>query len=176
VVEGRQFPDPTALLVRIISGPAVDPAGLTRTERWTRAVEMGQDVTDEYIREAAGSGKADSSRREPTGDPRKVMVIYGRDNVVQSSIFHFLRDLSLQPLEWSQLVALTGTATPYIGDVLDAAFNTARAAVVVLSPDEEVRLREPLRGEDDPADPELQSRPNVFFELVWPWLGSRKTP
>lgn len=163
VIEGRQFPDPTKVTLRIIRGPTIE-RGRTPTDTWIDAVRLGEDVTDEYIREPPGSRRAPTPEREPKGDPRKVMVVHGRDEVVRTSIFQILRALSLEPLEWSTLVALTGTPAPYIGQVLDKAFDTARAAVVVLSPDEEVRLRAGLRGADDPDTFALQSRPNVFLE------------
>jgi hypothetical protein len=41
-----------------------------------------------------------------------------------------------QPNEWSQALASTGSPSPYIGEVLDTAFNMARAIVVLTTPDE----------------------------------------
>ena len=46
--------------------------------------------------------------------------------------------------------------------------------VVLMTPDDEVRLKEELRKEDDPAyESELtgQARANVLFEQVWPLVG-----
>jgi predicted nucleotide-binding protein len=164
VLDGRQFADLSKVQIRILEGPSVD-AGGTRSERWQTAVRASTDVTNELIREPAGSANAASpSQRHALGDPRKVMVIHGRDAEAASSMFQFLRALSLEPLEWSSLVAQTQSGTPYVGDVLDAAFGVARAAVVVLTPDEEVRLRTALRGERDAFTVRLQARPNVFYE------------
>ena len=62
---------------------------------------------------------------------------------------------------------LTGKASPYIGEVLNAAFNGAQAVVVVLSGDDEARLRDALHGDDEPAHETTltpQARPNVLFE------------
>lgn len=95
-------------------------------------------------------------------DRRAVFVIHGRDSRLRESLFQFLRAIDLRPLEWSQLVADFGEGVPYIGDLLDRAFATAQAVVVLMSPDEEVSLRDELaRG-----DPEVgrQARPNVLFE------------
>jgi predicted nucleotide-binding protein len=62
---------------------------------------------------------------------------------------------------------MTGKGSPYIGEVLDAAFRTAQAVVVLLTPDDEVRLKAELLSAGDP-DVErqltLQARPNVLFE------------
>jgi predicted nucleotide-binding protein len=164
VLGGAQFP-PAESRVRIIQGRAVPEGGAySRSDLWRIAKEHARDVTDRFIREPAGSAQAPSSPPEPTGDPRKVMVIHGRDAEARDAMFQLLRALSLNPLEWSSLVAETRTGTPYVGEVLDKAFAIARAAVVLLTPDEEVRLRPALQGQGDLAAPSLQARPNVFYE------------
>jgi len=50
---------------------------------------------------------------------------------------------------------------------LDAAFTAARAVVVLMSGDDEVQLREPLRAASDENFESVltpQARPNVLFE------------
>jgi predicted nucleotide-binding protein len=82
-------------------------------------------------------------------------------------MFEFLRALDLAPLEWSQLVSFTQEGSPYVGGVLERAFEVAQAAVVIFSPDDEARLAERLWAEDersDETDFRGQARPNVFFE------------
>ncbi|MER7556792.1 TIR domain-containing protein [Nocardioides sp. NPDC126508] len=102
---------------------------------------------------------------ETNPDPRSVFVVHGRNEAVRRSMFDFLRAINLQPIEWSTALAFTGTASPYIGDVLEAAFVRAAAVVVLFTPDEIAYLREDLsyHGEAD-ARPQLQARPNVLFE------------
>lgn len=99
-------------------------------------------------------------------DPRKVFVVHGRNLVARDSMFAFLRSLGLQPIEWEQAVQLTGTGSPYIGDVLDAAFAEAQAIVVLITPDEISYLRADFaQGDHDPeTEPAAQARPNVLFE------------
>lgn len=94
------------------------------------------------------------------------MVVHGRDLPLRDSLFAFLRALDLMPLEWSHLVSLTGQGSPYIGEVLDHAFRIAQAAVILVSPDDEARLRECFRDEHESSEVQLQgqARPNVFFE------------
>jgi hypothetical protein len=48
-------------------------------------------------------------------------------------MFEFLCALGLQPIEWSQAVKATRTGTPYVGQVLDAAFARAAAACLPLA-------------------------------------------
>jgi len=103
----------------------------------------------------------------PPTDSSVVFVVHGRDQRLRKAIFDFLRALGLKPLEWSEAVSLTGTASPYVGQVLDVAFAHAQAVVVLMTPDDEARLREDLQRGDDPLhERELtgQARPNVLFE------------
>lgn len=95
------------------------------------------------------------------------MVAYGRDDRLREDLFSFLRAIGLDPLEWSQMVALTGKSSPYTGEVIDAAFRYAQAVVVLLSPDDVVRLRDDLLKPEDPDSERkltFQPRPNVLFE------------
>lgn len=101
-----------------------------------------------------------------TVDPRGVWVVHGRNESARKGIFDFLRSVDLHPMEWSQAVRATGSAAPYIGDVLDKAFDQAQAVVVLFTPDEVAYLRkEYASGDgDDQVEPKGQARPNVLFE------------
>jgi predicted nucleotide-binding protein len=100
-------------------------------------------------------------------DPAKVFVVHGRNDNANKAIFSFLRSIGLRPLEWSQILASMNVGSPYIGDILDHAFLQAQAVVVLLTPDDEARLRESLRKPDE-QEHEInltqQARPNVLFE------------
>jgi predicted nucleotide-binding protein len=109
-----------------------------------------------------------TDKPEAIGDKsRRVFVIHGRDERLRTAIFTFLRALGLEPLEWTVAIQLTGKASPYIGEILEAAFNHAQAVAVLLSPDDEARLRADLLQPDDPPIEKIlagQPRPNVLFE------------
>ncbi len=81
-------------------------------------------------------------------------------------MFEFLRSINLAPMEWTRAVALTGVESPYIGQVLDAAFEQAQAIVVLQTPDEIAYLQPRYgNGDHDPeTQPAPQARPNVLFE------------
>jgi hypothetical protein len=82
-------------------------------------------------------------------------------------MFSFLRSLALQPIEWTQAVKETKKAAPYVGEVLAAAFRRAAAVIVLLTPDDEARLRKRfLKPSDKAHERELtgQARLNVIFE------------
>lgn len=100
-------------------------------------------------------------------DRRKVFVVHGRDSEAQVALFDFLRALGLEPMVWEDVVALTGTGSPWIFDVLVRGFQEAQAAVVLLTPDDEARLHVHLRGQNEPPhETQLtcQPRPNVLIE------------
>ncbi|MFE5723792.1 CATRA conflict system CASPASE/TPR repeat-associated protein [Streptomyces erythrochromogenes] len=107
----------------------------------------------------------------PYGGPdasRNVFVVYGRDEPVRCAVFDFLRALGLNPLEWEELVALTGKATPTLGEAVARALPLAGAVVVLLTPDDVVGLHPDLhepRESRAEKGPSLQARPNVLLEL-----------
>jgi len=105
------------------------------------------------------------------GDQREVWVVHGRDEKARVGIFNFLRAIDLRPIEWSQAVEeavkATGQGSPHIGEILEIAFSKNRAVVVLMTPDDEARLRDLFRNPSDPVH-EIrltgQARPNVIFE------------
>ena len=130
-------------------------------EEWARAVATPDPVLDA---EAADSADARETADVP---PKAVFVVYGRNDEARAAMFEFLTALGLEPLTWEKLLATTGGAAPYVGEVLTAGFRVATAVVVVLTPDDEARLRPSLQGPRDPRyEKELtpQARPNVLFE------------
>lgn len=98
-------------------------------------------------------------------DPKKVFVIHGRNEIARKGLFTFLRAIGLSPIEWSEAISYTGAGSPYIGDVLDAAFQRAQAVVVLQTPDDVAYLHESLAEAGDPeTHPQMQPRPNVLYE------------
>jgi predicted nucleotide-binding protein/DNA-binding MarR family transcriptional regulator len=98
---------------------------------------------------------------------QRVFVVHGRNEELRKSMFDFLRSIGLKPIEWGQAIQMTGETAPFIGDILDAAFLHAQAVVVLLSGDDEARLRSEYYSEKMPEyEKNLtpQSRPNVLFE------------
>jgi len=116
------------------------------------------------------SKTAFKAKRPTTTQQRRgttVFVVHGRDLAAREAVFAFLRSLSLRPLEWTQALKLTGKGSPYVGEVLDAAFREAAAIIVLLTPDDEARLNSVFLTSRDPKhERELtgQARPNVLFE------------
>lgn len=122
--------------------------------------------------EPAAAPDADDSDRD-----RTVFVVYGRNDSARQAMFDFLAAAGLEPLDWEKLLAATGEGSPYIGDVLEAGFPMAQAVVVLLTPDDEARIRPAFRHPRDPRyETELtpQARPNVLFEAGMAFISHPK--
>jgi predicted nucleotide-binding protein len=114
----------------------------------------------------AGTAEEASSNASRVTEEDKVFVVHGRNTIARDGMFDFLRAIRLHPIDWSEAVRLTGKGSPYIGEVLDAAFAEARAVVVLMTPDEVAYLRNEYAYRPDERDlqPSGQPRPNVLFE------------
>jgi predicted nucleotide-binding protein len=117
------------------------------------------------------AGRSSAKKRRPSIALKRrgttVFVVHGRDLAAREAVFAFLRSLNLRPLEWTQALKLTRKGSPYLGEVLDAAFREAAAIIVLLTPDDDAKLRTAFLGPRDPKhERELtgQARPNVLFE------------
>lgn len=154
------------LLPLVRAEQAASNAIVDISDEWFVA-DRGFDVTDEFITAPPGSGRNSSGQPPKVQDARDVFVVHGRNLKARDSLFEFLRSIGLHPIEWSEAVVAAKKPSPYVGEVLDAAFSLAQAVVVLMTPDDEARLREPFRKADDPAyETQLtpQARPNVLFE------------
>ena len=96
-----------------------------------------------------------------------VFVVHGRDTKARKELSAFLRSLHVDVLEWNKAMALTKKASPYIGEVIDAAFDRVQAIVVMLTPDDEAKLKDAFIGKhEEPFEKKLtgQPRQNVLLE------------
>ena len=130
---------------RHVANGILDLAGPSDAQR---IANKGEDVTDEFILGPPGSdtqtNDQSTNQSRPPLETHSVFVVSGRNEKARKAIFEFLRSIGLDPIEWSEAVNATGKATPYIGEILDAAFSRAHAIVVLFTPDDEAKLREPF--------------------------------
>lgn len=149
------------------------PVRTSRSDDWYIA-DKGRDVTDDEITAPPGpvlapapvSGATDAVPASGP-DPRSVFVVHGRNSDARNAMFTFLRALRLEPIEWNEAVLATGRPNPYVGQVLDAAFARAQTVLVLMTPDDEARLRDRFHEPGDPpheTSVTSQARPNVIFE------------
>ncbi len=100
-------------------------------------------------------------------DHRTVFVVHGRNEVLRRSMFTFLRSIGLEPIEWSEAVKWTGSGSPHVAEILDAALSRAQAIIVLMTPDDEAKLRDEFQSDNDPLHEKNltpQARTNVIFE------------
>ncbi|MGC5011988.1 TIR domain-containing protein [Streptosporangium sp. DT93] len=121
-----------------------------------RATTYGYEPTPEQ-----GSRRGSTN---PGVNERAVFVVHGRDSQARKSIFDLLRRMGLHPLEWESIVRDTGSGSPYLGDVVRHAFTMVQAVVVLLTPDDIVRLHPSLHENQFDREMQCQARPNVLFE------------
>jgi predicted nucleotide-binding protein len=142
---------------RAVSETDVAPASAAPRTLPARTVERLERTT----------ARENPRRRPKPKDPRKVIVVYGRDIKLRDALYAFLRAIGLDPIEWGQGMHATGKPTPSIPQTLDAMFREGAAVVVLLSPDDLVvlapRLRRPKESKRETTRLG-QARPNVFFE------------
>lgn len=152
--------------------------------RMTRDAQPGQpDTADVHPAEVANyqkggwivkspvesdlNGHTKTAVKEPSKNTKKVFVVHGRNEMARKAMFSFLRSLSLDPIEWSEAVSYTEKGTPYIGEVLEHAFNEAQAVVVLFTGDDICKLSKQYLNENNAEHESTftpQARPNVLFE------------
>jgi len=100
-------------------------------------------------------------------DTRRVFVVHGRNHLARDAMFEFLRAVDLDPLEWSEAVRATARTNPGVLEVVETGMKLAHAVVVLMTADDEARLRPQFIRSGDPVEdvgPTPQARPNVLFE------------
>lgn len=161
--------DSTRAEIRVIE--TEDPAG---TDRFNDLLEAGgdngQEVTNTFITGPAG-WRAGSPAEEPAPpssasglrDKTRVMVVHGRNGAARDAMFVFLRALGLDPVEWEEAVAETGTASPHNLEAVRAAMDMSQAVVVLLTAEDQAGLL-PALGDGDDQLLRGQPRQNVMLE------------
>ncbi|MFH1821911.1 MAG: nucleotide-binding protein [Methanobacteriota archaeon] len=134
-------------------------------------LESLRDLLNERLADMAGASPTPApsakERHENNIDPKKIFVVHGRNLSARNAIFEFLRAINLNPIEWSQATAMSQKGSPYVGEILEAAFSKAQAVLVLITGDDEAKLREQfIENNDHIYEKELtiQARPNVLFE------------
>lgn len=140
-----------------------------------RAEMRGHVVAQVQIDEPVPAAPASVIKREPVKlkvKPAKnntLFVVHGRDTELNENMFSLLRALGLNPIEWSKAVAKTKGNNPDVDKIIGGQMKTVQGIIVLISPDEEARLKAKFCDPDMPAERTLQNqaRPNVLFEAGW---------
>jgi predicted nucleotide-binding protein len=160
---------------RSIASAAIDQVLVYETDElvegagsagWDVAQRTGRDHTDQWI--TGPPGHADQTTIDAPGisrNPRRVMIVHGRNTAALDALRAFLQSLGLEPILWEDAIQETGEGSPHNLDAVSAALSIAQAVVVLFTAEDEARLLEQL-PESSPGDHELkgQPRPNVLLE------------
>jgi hypothetical protein len=113
--------------------------------------ELEAQIADEEVK--------DEEVSEPEPENKHVVfIVHGRDKETLRKVIEYLEDNGLEPLTFAEAKSLVDTSVPTILQVVDKGMSEAQAVLVLLTPDDEVRLKE--GGEELTG----QARPNVIFE------------
>jgi predicted nucleotide-binding protein len=98
-----------------------------------------------------------------------VFVVHGRDSKLRDSMYEFLGALGLKAQEWGHAIrAARGRGgNPYVNDAVTKIMDQAQAIVVLLTPDDEVKLKAQFVVPSErlaESTARGQARPNVIFE------------
>jgi predicted nucleotide-binding protein len=124
-------------------------------------------TTDVIEEEIAKLSDQEEGKMNDSSDPKKVFVVHGRNHSARDAIVAILRSMELEPIGWTQAIALTGSATPTTYDVVQAGLSAAQVVIVLLTGDDHARLADEYHKSSDPEDEKKlmpQARPNVIFE------------
>lgn len=127
------------------------------------------DVISEMKKIALQTSPAEQTtpRRLPEDLNKRVFVIHGRNLIARDAMFSFLRKIGLYSIEWHEALQTFGRPNAYIMNIINSAFDDAQAVIVLLTGDDETRLRERFWREDEndyEKQYQFQARPNVLFE------------
>ena len=165
-INGRTIHMPDLERIRVYATDWSLPYPATDID-WESIPEVTRDFFSLAPGTDAEAASSPASVQRPAADSREVFVVHGRNEAARDAMFQFLRAVGLDPLEWSEARQRTREGSPYIGDILNVAFRDAHAVIVLLTPDDEARLREPLHSDNEPPHEVVlmgQARPNVLFE------------
>ena len=96
-------------------------------------------------------------------DRNDVMVIYGHDQEANTALFEWLRAIGLRPKEWSQLIQLSGSASP-LTPARYSNMHSGMSRQWWRSSPPTSMSGQPIRGRQQGGAWRLQARPNVLIE------------
>lgn len=110
-----------------------------------------------------------TAKSEPVTKNNSIFVVHGRDSALTNDMYDFLGSIGLNAIEWNEAIkGAKGGANPIVGDVINQAMKKAQGIMVLLSPDEDAKLKNKFASLKDKKiglnKLDSQPRPNVIFE------------
>ncbi|MDW3191646.1 MAG: nucleotide-binding protein [Cytophagales bacterium] len=96
-----------------------------------------------------------------------IFLIHGRNDGIKKQLAILLNKLKINYKDWSSYLDTIKKSAPLTTEILDTAFKEATIFLVLLTPDDEVRLNPNFLNSNDSLEEQnirLQARPNVIFE------------
>lgn len=112
------------------------------------------------------ASKAPNSPSQLSEKSKRVFIVHGRNDQIVEAVAIMVRSIGLEALDFGKVRLAQSFRGRYIGEVLDHAFDTAQAILVIVSGEEKARLRARFAiSQDFPLRAERQPRPNVLIEI-----------
>lgn len=131
------------------------------------AVKLAEPRIGPDLMQTDQQGKAMSIVIERKIDQRRIFLVHGRNKKAHDQMMVFLRSLDLDPWDFDRAVGSIPHGSPHIGDVLKWAFENTSCVLVLITGDDDAKLKEELWLPDEKADEKKvqpQPRLNVVFE------------
>lgn len=138
----------------------------TLDEYWTIRTSQNPDLDRKRGKMNDMSAPSGPDAGVPSGDPRKVFLVHGRNAAAESAMREFLYALDLNVIGWTDAAneaRVKVNRQPYTLEVVAAGLQAARAVVVLFTPDDLVRL-DPRVSRSQETELAGQARPNVVLE------------
>jgi predicted nucleotide-binding protein len=111
--------------------------------------------------------KSETYKEKIIKNSKSVFVIQGRNTKINKSMFDFLRAIGLQPKEWTEIKLTLKEGSPKTWDILKRGFLEAVAFIVIMTPDDEAKVKDEFsKPDDDDFEKKLTPQPrlNVILE------------
>ncbi len=130
-------------------------------------IKSAADVTNDWIKGPPGekaAEKVEVADEDERRDPKRVMVVHGRNQAARNAMFTFLRAIGLEPIEWDEAVAETGKGSPHNLEAVRSAMEVGQAVVVILTAEDQAGILPTLAAEGEDLGLRGQPRQNVILE------------
>ncbi len=128
-----------------------------------------KNAHQQYIKENQNENiyGVEETMNEVNIDHKRIFLVHGRDKQAHDEMINFLRSLALDPWDFDRAVTSVPDGAPHIEDVLKWAFEYTWCVIVLITGDDEARLREDfwdINEKNDEKEIRRQPRMNVVFE------------
>jgi predicted nucleotide-binding protein len=136
-------------------------------ECWLAYLRQGADLAVTFHLATIGEKNVLRNQNRSPLQKRSIFIVHGRDDARRRAMHEFLLALNLDPIDWNIAKRFANKTPPTIFEIIDAGMHNAQACIVLMTGDDEARLRKPFISKSDGIEEEMltpQARANVIFE------------